>query len=167
MIPRKNTSFRLTRFLPNGKCRCSEGEKKAAAVFHVLQLDPTFVNGDLDYMKVDLVLGGRLCITDCGLTGTVRFFPTDGSSRRKYLNPTRLCATVLVCRIRSLDRCVHCIRCTLCCCLLLSPCCGTTDCLISASLATSLVSVAGHIPSHVGAMAALRILILRDNDLNG
>ncbi|CAM9816336.1 unnamed protein product, partial [Sphacelaria rigidula] len=49
--------------------RCSAGQKKAAAVFQVLQMDPTFVNGELDYMKMDLVIGGQLCIVGSGLSG--------------------------------------------------------------------------------------------------
>ena len=49
--------------------RCSEGEEKAAAVFQVMQIDPTFVNGDLAYMRAELFFGARLCITGCSLTG--------------------------------------------------------------------------------------------------
>ncbi|CAB1102466.1 unnamed protein product [Ectocarpus sp. CCAP 1310/34] len=48
--------------------RCSTGEQKAAAVFQVLQMDPTFVGGDLEYMRADLFSGSRLYITSCSLT---------------------------------------------------------------------------------------------------
>lgn len=51
--------------------RCAKGEAKAAAVFQVLQIDPTFVKGDLDYMKIDLFAGSRLRITNRGLTGAL------------------------------------------------------------------------------------------------
>eukprot|EP00752_Nemacystus_decipiens_P013026 g11524.t1 len=51
--------------------RCSTGEQKAAAVFQVLQMDPTFVNGDLEYMRADLFTGSRLYITSCDLTGSI------------------------------------------------------------------------------------------------
>eukprot|EP00904_Undaria_pinnatifida_P006033 jgi/Undpi1/255/HiC_scaffold_1.g00252.m1 len=49
----------------------SEGEEKSAAVFQTMQLDPTFVNGDLAYMRAGLFAGARLCITACGLTGSI------------------------------------------------------------------------------------------------
>lgn len=51
--------------------RNSEGEEKSAAVFQTMQLDPTFVNGDLAYMRAGLFAGARLCITACGLTGEI------------------------------------------------------------------------------------------------
>ncbi|CAM9250376.1 unnamed protein product [Laminaria digitata] len=51
--------------------RNSEGEAKSAAVFQAMQIDPTFVNGDLAYMRADLFYGARLCITNCSLTGPI------------------------------------------------------------------------------------------------
>ena len=46
-----------------------EAEQKAAAVFQVMQIDPTFANGDLDYMKSDLLHGDRVYIPGRGLQG--------------------------------------------------------------------------------------------------
>ncbi|CAM9771990.1 unnamed protein product [Pylaiella littoralis] len=51
--------------------RCCVGEKKAAAVYQVLQIDPTLVNGELEYMRADLLSGSKLYITHCCLTGPI------------------------------------------------------------------------------------------------
>lgn len=36
---------------------------------NVMQVDPTFVRGDLGYMKVDLIQSPRLCVTDVEVHG--------------------------------------------------------------------------------------------------
>lgn len=41
-------------------------------MFRVMQLDPTFVDGDLSYMKVHLITAHRLVLTDCEIDGTAR-----------------------------------------------------------------------------------------------
>ncbi|CAN0410342.1 unnamed protein product, partial [Ascophyllum nodosum] len=121
---------------------CRRAEQKAAAVFQVMQIDPTFANGDLDYMKSDLLHGDRVYIPGRGLQGgpIPKELGTMSAMRAIILRDNELSGTI-------------------------SPQLGKLEALMEIDLANNCLS--GTIPAEFGLLSSLRILHLQNNNLTG